>query len=83
MKRKTITIILAAGALLFVVAGCSKQKTCRCTVLGTSKVRIVKVEKGDCRDLSVYQYHTTVDSLKVDSLLCTDYPFDIDSIYNE
>lgn len=74
--------LLAVGCLLLAV-GCTKEKNCRCTVRGTATVRIVKIEKGSCNDLSILQYHTTLDSLKVDSLLCTDYPFDIDSVYNE
>ena len=81
MKHKYLSLL--AVALLFVAVGCTKEKTCRCSVLGTERVRIVKIEKGSCNDISVYHYHTSVDSLKVDSLLCTDYIFDIDSIYNE
>lgn len=81
MKNK---LLLLGIALLAVTAvGCSKQKTCRCAVPGTSKVRIFKIEKGECEQLHVLQYHTELDSLKVDSLLCTDYEFAIDSIYNE
>lgn len=81
MKRKVIT--LAALAVITLVAGCSKQKTCRCSVLGSSKVRVIKLESGECSDLKLFTYHTTLDSLKVDSLLCTDYQFAIDSIYND
>lgn len=75
-------VTVACLALLATVA-CSKQKTCRCAVPGTSKVRVIKIEKGECEQLHVLQYHTELDSLKVDSLLCTDYEFDIDSIYND
>ena len=73
---------LAARALLS-VAGCSKAKTCRCAVIGTSKVRIIKIESGNCEDIHIYRYHTLLDSLKIDSLVCTDYEFAIDSIYND
>lgn len=79
MKRKVF--LLAACCLL--VAACSKQKTCRCAVIGDSKVRIIKIESGECEGLKFFTYHTTLDSLKVDSLLCTDYQFAIDSVYND
>jgi uncharacterized protein YqkB len=81
MKRKIM--VLAAAAVLLVVAGCSKAKTCRCAVIGTSKVRIIKIESGNCEDIHIYRYHTLLDSLKIDSLVCTDYEFAIDSIYND
>ena len=82
MKR-TLIIAAAIGLALLGTAACSKQKTCRCAVPGTSTVRIFKIDKGECEQLHVLQYHTPLDSLKVDSLLCTDYEFSIDSIYNE
>lgn len=78
MKKKAI-LCLAAVALL--AAGCSKQKTCRCSVLGESTVRIVKIERGECNQLHTYNYHNDLDTLIVDSLVCTDFEFEIDSIY--
>lgn len=80
MKRK---ILLLAGAALLLAgaAGCSKEKTCRCSVRGTSHVRIIKIDKGDCTQLHVFQGHDAVDSIWADSLLCTDYEFRIDSIF--
>ena len=65
------------------MAACSKQKTCRCAVIGTSKVRVIKIESGECEDLKLFTYHTPLDSLRVDSLVCTDFQFTIDSVYNE
>jgi len=58
---------------------CGKEKKCRCSVLHSSKVRIITIDKGSCEDLKVFKYHTPLDSLKVDSLLCTDYEFKIDA----
>ena len=81
MKRKVFN--LAALAVLTVATGCSKQKTCRCAVIGSSKVRVIKIEAGECEDIKLFTYHTTLDSLQVDSLLCTDYQFAIDSVYND
>ncbi len=66
--------MLAVGAV-----SCSKEKRCRCLVLHSSLVRIIKIDGGNCEDLKLYKYHTPLDSLKVDSLLCTDYEFKIDS----
>lgn len=80
MKSKILT--MAVAALLMVGAvGCTKQKTCRCSVVGRSDVRIIKIEKGECSQLATYEYHNALDSLKLDSLLCTDYEFRIDSMF--
>ena len=62
-----------AVGMLFAV-GCSKEKTCRCSVLHSSKVRVIKI---------LLRYHTDQGDLKIDSLLCTDYEFAIDSIYDD
>lgn len=81
MKRK---IMLLAGVVLLLAAtSCNKEKTCRCSVMGTSTVRIIKIEKGECTQLSHYTYHTPLDVTVTDSLLCTDYEFQIDSLYND
>ena len=69
--------------MLLLAAGCSKQKTCRCSVRGTSKMRIIKIERGECDQITLYQYHNEHNVVKVDSLVCTDYEFAIDSIFNE
>ena len=67
---------------LLTAASCSKEKACRCAVLHSSQVRIIKIQKGNCEDIKLYRYHTPLDSLMTDSLICTDYEFRIDSIYN-
>ena len=78
MKKKYL--LLGLAALLAVGAvSCSKEKRCRCSVLYSALVRIIKIDGGNCEDLKLYKYHTPLDSLKVDSLLCTDYEFKIDS----
>ena len=81
MKRKILC--LSAALLLILVVGCNKQKTCRCSVRGTQNVRIIKIDRGECEQISLYQYHTALDSLEVDSLVCTGYEFGIDSIFND
>lgn len=82
MKHKIIALT-GATLLIFTLAGCSKQKTCRCSVRGTSTVRIIKIDKGECTQLSHLEYHSPLDEQLVDSLICTDYEFLIDSIYND
>lgn len=82
MKHR-ILLLTAAAALLLGLVGCSKQKTCRCSVRGTSTVRIIKIDKGECTQLSHLDYHSALDDQLVDSLICTDYEFQIDSIYND
>ncbi len=80
MKKK---VILSLAALALLAVGCSKQKTCRCSVIGTSTVRVIKIDGGECEQIKTFNLHTSLDSLQVDSLVCTDYEFAIDSIYNE
>ena len=82
MKKK-ITLCVAALALLAV--SCSKEKTCRCSVLHSSKVRIIKIKGGNCEDIKIFRYHSHLEfgNLRVDSLICTDFEFAIDSIYND
>lgn len=79
--KKTLLLPLCALALL--ATGCSKQKTCRCAVIGSSVVRIIKIDHGECEQLHTFNHHNSLDTLVVDSLLCTDFEFDIDTIYAE
>lgn len=70
------TLLFFALAALLTLAGCSKQKTCRCAVLHEQTVRVVELDKGDCRDIRFVYYDE--DELHVnvtDSVLCTDYDF--------
>lgn len=80
MKKKAF---LCIAALVLLAVGCSKQKTCRCSVIGQSTVRIIKIENGECEQLRTFNHPTDLDTLLVDSLLCMDYEFEIDSIYNK
>ncbi|MBR4739349.1 MAG: hypothetical protein IK058_05030 [Bacteroidales bacterium] len=80
MKKR---IILCLAALALLAVGCSKQKTCRCSVLGLSTVRIITINHGECNQLHTYNYHTDLDTLVVDSLVCTDYEFEIDTLFND
>ena len=82
MKKKYLFLGMMAVEMLFAV-GCSKEKTCRCSVLHSSKVRVIKIKGGNCEDIKLLRYHTDQGDLKIDSLLCTDYEFAIDSIYDD
>ena len=82
MKKKYLIMVFAGLMGLVGLYGCSKEKTCRCSVLHSSAVRVITIQSGNCEDIKLFRYHTSLDSLKIDSLLCTDYEFAIDSIYN-
>jgi hypothetical protein len=63
-----------AGVLT--LAGCNKQKMCRCAVLHEQTVRLVELEKGDCRDIRfIYYDEDALNPNVTDSVLCTDYDF--------
>ena len=81
MNPKILAAALLTTALVF--SACDKQKSCRCSVAGSPQVRIVKIDKGECDQIKSYQYHDVVDTLNVDTLLCTGYEFAIDSIFKE
>ena len=82
-KIQSSKFIIAAAALLLLADACNKEQTCRCSVLGTQNVRIIKINRGECDQLKTYSYHNAMDSVKTDSLLCTGYEFRIDSIYQQ
>ena len=83
MKRKILVLLPVVAMLLLCTMSCSKQKTCRCAVRGTSTVRIIKIEKGECDQLNHLEYQSPLYVPLDDSLVCTDYEFHIDSIYND
>lgn len=72
--KKTLFVLLTVA--LLTLAGCSKQKTCRCTVLHDQTVRLVEMDKGDCYDIRFIYYDEDELNVNVtDSVLCTDYDF--------
>lgn len=78
-------IFLLAGVLsLLCLASCSKEKTCRCSVLHNQDIRMIQIDKGDCRDVRFIFYdrdilHTDL----TDSVLCTDFHFQSDTLSNK
>ncbi len=79
MKKKLLVVGLLGLMGLMGLSGCSKEKTCRCSVVGSPTVRIIKIDGGNCEDIKTLSYHTPLDQLVVEELLCTDYEFKIDS----
>lgn len=75
---KKVALICGALAMVLAMSSCSKERTCRCTVLHESTVRIIKIDKGTCEDLSTYLYDRDPVLYPdiLDSLLCTDFDFD-------
>ncbi|MCQ2261444.1 MAG: hypothetical protein MJZ77_08660 [Bacteroidales bacterium] len=73
-------LFLIGAALLVFCTSCVKEKNCRCSVLHSNTVRIITINKGDCSQLNYASYHDALDTLHIDSILCTDYPFEADSL---
>ena len=61
-----------------ILASCSKERTCRCTVLGNQTIRIIKIDKGVCEDLRyvLYDRDPVLYPDITDSVLCTDFDFE-------
>ena len=76
-------LLVVAVALAVLAVACSKEKSCRCSVVGKQSVRIVNIKSGDCSSLNTASYYDRLDTVHVDSILCTDYPFGADSLIVE
>lgn len=72
-------LFLIGVACLVLCASCVKEKNCRCSVLGTQSTRIITITKGDCSKLNYVTYFDALDTTHVDTVVCTDYPFEADS----
>ena len=68
----------AVLALMCLVSSCSKEKECRCAVNGKQEIRIIRIQKGNCKD--IYSYLYDLDPVLypdiLDSVLCTDFDFE-------
>lgn len=84
---KHIVLIVCMLAFVAVATSCRKNVNCRCSVRGAGgqphalDVRVITVDsRSDCRDIYYVVYNASdlyEDQGKVDSLFCTDYPFDV------
>ena len=66
-----------------VSASCNKEKSCRCAVTtdGRSQlVRVVNIKHGSCEKLNYAGFYDGLDTLHIDSMLCTDYHFNADTL---
>lgn len=81
--RRLFLSLFAIGAIAL-CSSCNKPVSCRCSVLGTQYVRIVEITSGSCEDLRYVRYDASViDTNVVDSIVCTDFLFDADSVFNQ
>ena len=76
---KKILFLIGAAALVLCVS-CKKEKQCRCSVVGSQTVRIITIISGQCDQIHHFSSHDALDTLHVDYVLCTDYPFEADSL---
>lgn len=73
-------LFLIGAALLVLCASCVKEKNCRCSILKSNDVRIITLKSGNCNKINYASYYDALDTLHVDSVLCTDFPFEADSL---
>lgn len=76
--KKRLLFLAVAALLLF--ASCVKEKHCRCAVLKSQTVRIVTLKSGSCNSLNYIRYRDDLDTMFTDTVVCTDYPFEADSL---
>ena len=77
MKKR---LLFLAVATLLLFASCVKEKHCRCAVLKSQTVRIITLKSGSCNSINLIKYRDDLDSLFTDTVVCTDYPFEADSL---
>ena len=69
-------LMYCVGVLAVVsVTSCSKERECRCAVMGETYERVIKIDKGTCEQLRyvLYDLHSVTSHDVTDSVLCTDY----------
>jgi hypothetical protein len=76
---KKILFLIAAAALMLCVS-CKKEKQCRCAVVGSQTVRIISINSGSCDQIHHFSEHDALDTLHTHYVLCSDYPFEADSL---
>lgn len=73
-------ILMLCGILMFVglVTSCSKERECRCTSFKSQMIRIIRIDKGECKDLYsvIYDQDRVLYPDIMDSVLCTDFDFE-------
>ena len=82
--KKLLLIVAVVVAVLS--AACVKEKSCRCAVTSEGRsqlVRIINIKHGNCEKLNYAGYYDGLDTLHIDSMLCTDFAFKADSLIVE
>ena len=77
MKKRMLFLTIAT---LILLASCVKEKHCRCAVLKSQTVRIITLKSGSCNSLNYVSYRDELDTMFTDTVVCTDYPFEADSL---
>ena len=71
-------LLLLGVATIVLCASCVKEKNCRCSVLGSQDTRIITIKSGSCDKLNYASYHDELDTIHIDSIICTDHLFGAD-----
>lgn len=71
-------MILASVVVLLLCVSCAKEKNCRCSVLGSQNTRIITIKSESCDKLNYASYHDELDTVHIDSIICTDHLFGAD-----
>lgn len=72
-------LVLCGIATLLLAVSCKKTKDCRCAVLNAQDVRILTISRGSCSDLNYVSFRDDLDTVHIDSIICTDFPFAADT----
>ena len=74
---KKVTLFCIGLLILAAMSSCSKERECRCAVIGETYERIIKIDKGTCDQLRyvLYDLHAVTSHDVTDSVLCTDFDF--------
>ncbi|MBP5516315.1 MAG: hypothetical protein J6X86_05125 [Bacteroidales bacterium] len=73
-----MAIFLGVCATVLAVQSCTKERTCRCSVLGEQTIRVIKIDKGTCDQLRyvLFDRDPVLYPDITDSVLCTDFDFE-------
>ena len=74
---KKVALICGGLLILLATVSCTKERICRCAVLGETYERVIKIDKGTCEQLRyvLYDLHSVTSHDVTDSVLCTDFDF--------
>lgn len=81
---KKVALILGVMGVI-ILSSCNKERVCRCSVANSQTIRLIQVDNIKCEDLHFVYYDRNgglipSDQNLTDSVLCTDYKFESDTI---